>query len=75
LAGDSFSGAEEREHGPLILGAGFFHKCATAGDEAEALAGGEGACGGVGGEFAEGKACGSGGIKIGASFVENLPEG
>jgi hypothetical protein len=29
----------------------------------------------MGGEFAEGKACGSGGIKIGASFVENLPEG
>jgi hypothetical protein len=75
LGGDSFSGAEEGEHGTLILGASFFHECATAGDEAQALAGGESACDGVGGEFAEGKACGSGGVKIGASFVENLPEG
>ena len=75
MGGDRFGGAEECEHGALVLGAGFFHEGAAASDEAKTVDGGKGACSGVGGEFAEGKAGGSGGIKIRASFVEDLPEG
>ena len=75
MGGDRFGGTEEREHGALVLCARFFHKGATAGDEAKAVDGGKGACSGVGGEFAKRKAGSGGGDKIRASFVEDLPEG
>ncbi len=75
MGGNSFGGAEEREHGPLILGAGFFHECATAGDETKTVLDREGTGSGVGGKFAEGETGGSGEGKVRIFFPKDGEEG
>lgn len=68
-------GSDEGEHAALGGQAGFLHEAAAAGDEFEAVGEREVAGGGVGGEFAEGEACGGGEGEVRAFLFQEGEEG